>query len=363
MLDTSEQGSDMITFLYQRDHDRIATELARRFPAVRPLIAMRDGTLRFEGKCVEANHVRPDIVWITRHVFDENKAELFLDTALSEANVRWVQTFNAGLDTSFRKMKAYGIKFSARAWEAAEKMGLDTSIFQAMLLRGRRLCNSNAMAPAIAEYVMAQVSAEWYPIVAQRSAQAEHRWELTPFREMAKSRWMIFGYGSNGREIARRAQSMGARVTATRRTLTPDAHVDAVVNNAQGLEMLSEMDVVILTFPLSIETADFANNAFFKRMKTGSMLINISRGGLIDDAALLCALDRGAPRIAILDAFRKEPLPAEDPFWAHPAIRLTAHCSWAGDGVLERNDQLFIDNLENFIEGRPLMCEVDSSYF
>lgn len=353
----------MIIFLYQPDHDRIATELARCFPAVRPLIAMRDGTLRFEGKCVEANRVRPDIVWITRHVFDENKAELFLDAALREPNLRWVQTFNAGLDTSFRKMKAYGIGFSARAWEAAEKIGLDTSIFQAMLLRGRQLCNSNAMAPAIAEYVMAQVSAEWYPIVAQRSAQAEHRWEFTPFREMAKSRWMMFGYGNNGREIARRAQAMGARVTATRRTPAPDAYVDAVVSNAQGLEMLGEMDVVILAFPLGAETADFASDAFFERMKTGSILINISRGGLIDEAALLRALDRGTPRVAILDAFRKEPLPAEDPLWAHPAIRLTAHCSWAGDGVLERNDQLFIDNLENFIEGRPLMCEVDSSYF
>ena len=89
------------------------------------------------------------------------------------------------------------------------------------------------------------------------------------------------------------------------------------------------------------------------------MLVNIARGGLIDDAAMIGALDDGRLAAAVLDVFRTEPLPPQDPLWAHPKVRLTSHTSFAGSGVRERWEQLFLDNLPRFVRGEALLHEVD----
>jgi len=110
---------------------------------------------------------------------------------------------------------------------------------------------------------------------------------------------------------------------------------------------------------LNDATRRLANDAFFDAIKPGALLVNIARGGLIDDAALLKALDAGRLAAAVLDVFHTEPLPAEDPLWAHPKIRLTSHTSFSGSGVRGRWDQLFLDNLPRFVRGEVLLNEVD----
>ena len=94
-------------------------------------------------------------------------------------------------------------------------------------------------------------------------------------------------------------------------------------------------------------------------LKPGATLVNIGRGGLIVDHALLAALDRGRLDTAVLDVFRTEPLPKDDPLWSHPGVRLTAHTSFNGDGVQDRWDALFIDNIARYARGVPLAREVD----
>lgn len=337
----------MDILVYDADLKRVAQRLEATGLPIRPLIAGREAT---------AAPGRPEVVWITRQAFDDGLADVFFGAALHAPGVRWVQTFNAGLDMTFRKMLAYGVKLSPRTIEVGERAGLDVSIFRPILDRGAKLSTSTAMAAAIAEYVMAQVLAERHPIAAQRAAQQAATWRQTPFPELWRSRWLIVGYGNNGREIAQRARAFGAHVTGVKRT--PDT--DGTIQPSQLYDALPSADVVVLACPLTDQTRDMADSRFFARMKAGSLLVNIARGGLIDEAALFAALEAGTPRLAILDAFREEPLPASDPLWRHPQVRITAHCSWAGDGIIARGDDQFIDNLGRYHRGERLTNEVSS---
>lgn len=343
----------MIVMMHEPDWKRVRDRLAD-MPDLRPLIVTGDGRTFFDD---EATTAEPDAVWITRSVFDGGPVETFLTTAIDGPAVRWVQTFNAGLDVSFAKMRAYGMRFGEAGERLADRLG-STSIFSAMMAQGRRVSNSDSMAAAIGEYAIAQICAEWYPIAEQRAAQRERRWQHFPFRELGGSRWLVIGFGRNGSEIGRRARALGAVVTGIRRHPAPDIGADRVAASAELDALLPDADVVILACPLNAATRDMVDATFLDRMKPGSILMNIARGGLIDDTALLAALDRGRPRTAILDAFSTEPLPPDDPLWSHPSVRLTAHCSWAGDGVLARNDALFIENARSFLTDGTLSNEV-----
>ena len=90
------------------------------------------------------------------------------------------------------------------------------------------------------------------------------------------------------------------------------------------------------------------------RAKKGAILVNTARGPIVDDAALIDALDAGRIGTAILDVFHTEPLPTDDPLWAHPNIRMTPHTSFAGDGVQDRWDKLFLENLLRYVNGEEL---------
>jgi phosphoglycerate dehydrogenase-like enzyme len=94
-------------------------------------------------------------------------------------------------------------------------------------------------------------------------------------------------------------------------------------------------------------------------MKPGTILVNIARGALIDDTAMLAALDSGRLATAILDVFHQEPLPTDNPLWTHPKVRLTSHTSFSGSGARGRADALFLDNIARFAKGHPLVNEVN----
>ncbi len=292
--------------------------------------------IRHGDETVVPEALDPEIVWLSLDAFGTSQLGPFFRAALIAPGVKWVQTFNAGLDSP---------------------------VFRQIFDRGIKMSNSNAQAVSIAEFVMARVSAEWYPHARWREAQAAHAWTRIEFRELSRSRWLVAGYGNIGREIARRVKGFGAHVTGIRRSGGSDEFADALDTPDNLLKHLPSADVVVLAAALNAQTHRTANAAFFAAMKPGSILVNIGRGGLVDEPALLAALDKGIPEVAILDVFETEPLPPESPFWTHPRVRVSAHTSPVSDGLVARGDRLFLDNLVRYAKGETLINEVSERTF
>ena len=189
----------------------------------------------------------------------------------------------------------------------------------------------------------------------------KHEWKNTPYRELGHTRWLMFGFGNIGHEIAKRIKPFGVDLTVVRRNPAPDGLADRVIALPEMSALLPGADVVVLACALNDETRNLCDDAFFKAMKPGAVLINIGRGGLVDEDALKAGLDRDQPAHAVLDVFQTEPLPADSWFWDHPKVRVSAHTSNSGDGNLGRGDDLFLENLRRYLAKQPLLNEADPS--
>jgi phosphoglycerate dehydrogenase-like enzyme len=251
------------------------------------------------------------------------------------------------------------MKAEAPRWTQIMAAGIDNPIFRNILEKGVRLSKSSAQATPIAEYVVAHALSLQVPIDAQATLQAKHEWKNTPYRELGRTRWLMFGFGNIGHEIAKRIKPFGVDLTVVRRNPAPDALADRVIAQSELAGVLPDADVVVLACALNDETRNMCDDAFFQAMKPGAILINIGRGGLVDEDALKAGLDRDQPAHAVLDVFQTEPLPADSWFWDHPKVRVSAHTSNSGDGNLGRGDELFLENLRRYLAGEPLLNEAD----
>ena len=289
-----------------------------------------EATFSRKGQSVDPAHVDPEIYWVSLDLWPAGRLPGYFRKMMQGTKGQWAQVFSAGIDSP---------------------------VFKSIMSRGLRLTKSRAQAIAIAEYVVAHALSLLHPIEAQRVAQAAHDWTRVPFREIGATHWAIVGFGAIGEEIARRARAFGVKISVVRRSVAPDPLVDVVAPMSALNGVLADADVVVLACALNDETRNMADEGFFAALKPGSILINIGRGDLVDEDALRAGLDRDQPAHAVLDVFRTEPLPQDAWFWDHPKVRVTAHASNAGDGVLARGDAQFIENLGRFLDGHPLLAE------
>jgi phosphoglycerate dehydrogenase-like enzyme len=296
----------------------------------------KSGTYQVAGGTQRPAEVDVDYMWLNSSINADGFQAGAFDLCLATRSIKVLQTFNAGLDHPFYKV---------------------------ISAKGTRICNSSAQAVAISEYVLAQVFAVFQPIGEQRALQAAKQWKITPYREIAGTHWLIVGFGPIGQEIARKVKALGATTAVVRRKPELSETVDKAGTLADAASLAAEADVIVLACPLTAATRGFAGERFFAAAKKGATLVNIARGGVIDDPALLAALDRGQVATAILDVFNTEPLPVDHAYWAHPNVRLTGHTSFAGSGVRGRWDRLFLDNLPRFVRGEPLRNEFDPRDF
>jgi phosphoglycerate dehydrogenase-like enzyme len=318
--------------LYANSYDRIKDRLDALGLDLEVIPFRLDGKLEIGGGKVDPAGVDLDYLWLSPELSLEGGLGKAFDVALKCRSIKVLQTFNAGLDApAYRQLAAKGV----------------------------RICNSSAQAIAISEYVMAQVLALFQPLAEQRELQAGKKWQRTPFREVSGTNWLIIGFGPIGRATAQRAKAFGASISVIRRSPQTGPTVDRAGTLADLPGFLPGADVILLACPLNDATRRVAGKSFFDAVKPGAVLVNIARGGLIDDAAMMKALDEGQLAAAVLDVFHTEPLPTDDPLWAHPKIRLTSHTSFAGDGVRRRWDQLFLDNLPRFVKAETLLHEVN----
>ncbi|MFN3213849.1 MAG: NAD(P)-dependent oxidoreductase [Henriciella sp.] len=222
---------------------------------------------------------------------------------------------------------------------------------------------SHEQSDAIAEWVVWAGLDYFQGGARRREAQAAKNWTRLPFREIAGSKWLIIGFGAIGQACGRRLRALGADVTGVRRSGGTDPAADRIIPPGDVMAALPDMDVALLSLPLTDATENIADAAFFDAMANGSLFMNVGRGGLVDEGALMSALNTGAPAEAYLDVVREEPLPPESSIWSHPRITLTPHISALTEGSKVRTDAVFLENLELFLAGKPLRNAVHEDAF
>ena len=199
-------------------------------------------------------------------------------------------------------------------------------------------------------------------------SQHRRRWEKgvfdaadAPIRELADSTVGIIGLGGIGREVAWRARGLGARVIGMRRRPEPVDGVELLTGDDALDRLLESSHYVVLTVPETDETAGLVGADALARMRPDAVLINVSRGGLVDDRALVEALEAGRLRGAALDAFTTEPLPADHRLWEAPRTLITPHTSAYTHRFWQREAELLLDNLDRYRRGQPLRNVVDKA--
>jgi phosphoglycerate dehydrogenase-like enzyme len=171
---------------------------------------------------------------------------------------------------------------------------------------------------------------------------------------------LIVGYGSIGRELARRAQAFDIRVWGVTRSGKGDAtHAEKIFPASHLDEVLPQADYVVIAAPETQETAQLMSAARIAKMKRGARLINVGRGSLLDEAALLRALESGALAGAALDVTGTEPLPSDSPLWKAPNLFITPHTSAVSDRLWIRQADILVQLLERWFDGRDLFNQVD----
>jgi phosphoglycerate dehydrogenase-like enzyme len=240
---------------------------------------------------------------------------------------------------------------------------------------------SGAAVPQMAEFALTMMMALGHHLPEMSEEQRIKNWDqsskFTRFRpqELRGSTVGIVGYGNIGREIARICQALGAQVLATKRDLKTldmsgyvleglgdaSAEIPERIYPPQALpSMASECDFLILTVPLTPETRGLVNAKVFDSMKDSAYLIDVSRGGVVDQGALVEALREGVIAGAALDVYPVEPLPESSPLWELPNVILSPHVAGTSGQYLERAADLFAENLRRYVANEPLLNRYDS---
>jgi phosphoglycerate dehydrogenase-like enzyme len=261
------------------------------------------------------------------------------------------------------------------AWVHSATSGVERALTPASRERGLVVTNARGVfSRPIAEYVLMMILAVSRRLPQLLELQRERTWQPLEGTELRDVTVGIVGFGSIGRTVATLASSFGCRVVAVRRhselestprsaddegPLVAELRLDRVGGPETLPELLSESDFVVLAAPLTPETEDLINADTLAMVKPGAWLINVARGRLIDERALLRALRDGHLGGAVLDTFRDEPLPPMSSFYDLPNVIVTPHTAWSSGRVLDRSVELFCDNLRRYATGEALLNVVD----
>lgn len=270
----------------------------------------------------------------------------------------WPDTFfGAGLEPSLL-LEMPALRWIQWVWAGVDRLTLDGPFREALISGRWRLTRAVGMfGPGMAEYVLAQCLAHAWKLPAALQAQRERVWRRYEPALVRGRRLGVAGLGSTGIEVARLAQAVGMEVSGLTRSRRPAAPVRQVYPVTAMGEFLARLDYLVVTLPLTAETRGLFGAEALAAMKPGSVLINIGRGPVVDQAALIAALGEGRPGYAVLDVLSEEPPPADSPLWSLPNVIITPHI--AGLSRPEDMVPLFLDNLDRLRAGQALRGEVD----
>jgi len=247
-------------------------------------------------------------------------------------------------------------------WIHSTAAGVDQLLHPEVVQRDIIVTDSSGIhAEPITEHVLAVMLAFARRLPVATRNQMTHRWDRASVigEELWGKTVGILGLGSIGREVAARCQAFGMRVIGTKRTPAAVPHVDQVLPPAGLDEVLRGADYLVIILPLTEQTRGLIGARELGLMKPTAYLINVARGAIVQEAALIAALRTGRLRGAGLDVFEREPLPQDSPLWEMEQVILTPHVSGAVPDYYDRALPLFCENLRRFLTGAPLLNMVD----
>ena len=253
----------------------------------------------------------------------------------------------------------------ALKWVHIHSAGADRQIYLDLLAKGVQVCTSSgANAQVVATVALAGILAlaRRFPLL--WAEQQQRQWipmmgERMP-RDLPGQTATIIGWGPIGQKLGSLLQALGMDVVAVRQQAQnkppnlSDAHSVAMVTFDDWQQVLPKTDWLVLACPLTPKTRQLVNAQALALLPTGAHLVNVARGEVVDEPALIAALQSGQLGGAFLDVFAHEPLPQDSPLWAMPQVMVTPHAAGHSDGNEHRVAQMFLDNLSRWVQGLPL---------
>jgi glyoxylate/hydroxypyruvate reductase A len=264
--------------------------------------------------------------------FDHTHREELPDLA---PNLRWVQATSAGIG------------------QFVKRLGYDERMPETVFTTA-----SGVHARPLAEFCMMAVLMHYKRLRHILAEQDAHRWERYAATDLEGRTLAVVGLGRIGRQVAQMARGLGMHTTGTRARREDDS-VDQFYSPDDLHTMLGRADVVVLIVPHTPSTEQMIDAAALAAMKPGAFLINIARGQVVDEPALIAALQSGHLGGAALDVFAEEPLPADSPLWEMENVLVSPHSASTSDRENERLTDLFCANLRRYLAGEPLENVLD----
>ena len=271
---------------------------------------------------------KPEIVYSVRFAGTPNFPR---DHLFASEGLRWVANGGAGTDH-------FGV------WDPAQVTVTNAA---------------GVAAEMMAEYVMAGFLHFTIDVPGLLRDKAKRLWPARSVTPMKGKVLLILGLGHTGRALASRARAFEMRVIGTRANPRPTNDVDEVLSAEELMDALPLADFIAVSTPLTTATKGLLSADHFAVMKPGVILADVSRGGVVDQSALLEALKNKTLAGAVLDVFETEPLPDNSPIWTEEKVLISPHCSSVYEGWESASFDLFLQNLGNWIDGRPLFNVVN----
>ncbi len=246
-------------------------------------------------------------------------------------------------------------------WMHSLSAGVEKLLFPALVESPVPLTNARGVyKESLGEWVVAAAlffAKDLRRLVNQQNA---GKWEQFDVEMLNRQTLGVVGYGEIGKAAASRAKALGMKVLATkRRASEPDGIADQIFPLDQRGDMIAQSDVIVAAAPNTPETVGLIGEAEFARMKPTAVVVNVGRGPVIDEAAMVRALTERRIRGAALDVFDVEPLPADHPIWKLDNVLLSPHSADHTDTWLEEATEFFVTNFRRYQAGEPLLNIVD----